>query len=62
MTIKQLEQLDQGQRGLGLAVLISREGIDVAAEDFGSLALIKIEFLAHSRDETRINDGRVHLL
>ena len=47
MTIKHLEKLYQGQGLLGLAILIAREGIDPAAEDFGGLALIQIELLAH---------------
>ena len=62
MTIQQLEQLDQGQRRLGLAVLVAREGVDSAAEDFGGLALAQIELLAYADDECGINDGRVHLL
>lgn len=32
MTIQHFEQLDQGQRRLGLAVLVPREGIDSAAD------------------------------
>ena len=62
MTLKHLEQLYQSQRRLGLAVFIAREGIDTAAEDFSSFALVESEFLAHAGDEARIDDGRIHLL
>ena len=42
VTIQQLEQFDQGQRRLGLAVLVARKGIDATAKDFGGLALPKV--------------------
>ena len=58
VTIQHLEQLHQGQRRLGLAVFVAREGIDAAAEDFGGFALVKCELLAHVDDEARIDDGR----
>jgi hypothetical protein len=35
VTVQHFEQLDQGQRRLGLAVLVAGEGIDAAADDFG---------------------------
>lgn len=37
VTIQYFEQLDQGQRRLGLAVLIAGEGMVAAEEDFGRL-------------------------
>jgi hypothetical protein len=45
--------------GLGLAVLVAREGIDAAAEDFGGFTLVERELLAHGGDESRVDDGRV---
>ena len=36
MSIQHLEQLHQRQRGLGLASLVAREGIDAATENLGS--------------------------
>ena len=42
VTIQQLEQFDQGQRRLGLAVLVARKSIDATAKDFGGLALPKV--------------------
>jgi hypothetical protein len=35
VTIQHLEQFQQGQGRLGLAVLVAREGIDGTAEEFG---------------------------
>ena len=61
VTIQQFEQLDQSQRRPGFAVFVAREGIDASAEDFGGLALIKLEFLANVADEVRIDDSRIHL-
>ena len=52
MTIQHLEQLHQGQRWLGFAVLVAREGIDATAEDFCGLALSEVELLAYVDDES----------
>ena len=41
-----IQQLDQGQRRLGLAVFVARESIDAAAEKFSGLTLVKIELAA----------------
>ncbi len=62
MTAKHFEQLHHGQGWLGLTVFIPIKCIDPTPEDFGRLALVKIEFLAHMDDVARINDGRIHLL
>lgn len=62
MTIKHLEQLYQRQWRLGLASLISRERIDAAAENLGRFTLVEREFLAHSSDKTRIDNGCIDLL
>jgi hypothetical protein len=40
---------------------VARKGIDATAEDCGGLALVKLEFLAHMRNETRINNRCIHL-
>ena len=61
MTIQQLEQLHQGQRRLGLAVFVAREGIDAATEEFSGLPLVKIELPAHLGDVIRIDVGGIHL-
>lgn len=39
VTFQQLEQLDQSKRRLGFAILIAREGIDAATENFAAFAL-----------------------
>ena len=57
MAIQHFEQLNQGQGCLGFAILVAREGIDAAAEDFGCLALVKRQLLAHLDDESRVNGG-----
>ena len=46
MAIQKLEQLHQGERRLGFAVFIAREGVDATAENFGGFALAEAEFLA----------------
>jgi len=61
MAIQQLEQLNQGQRQFGLTVLVAREGIDTAAEEVGSLPLVKIKFPAHPGDVIGIDIGGIHL-
>ena len=53
MTIQHFEQLDQGQRRLGLTVFVAGKRIDAAAEDFGCLALVERQLLAHLDDEAR---------
>ena len=60
MTLKHFEQLHQGQRRLCLTILVPREGIDAATENFGGFALAKIELLAHADNEFRIDDELVH--
>jgi hypothetical protein len=62
MTIQHLEQFHQCKRGLRFAVLVARERVDPAAEDFPRFALIEIELLANAGDEVRIDDGRIDLL
>ena len=43
MTIQQFEQLNQGQRRLDFAILIAREGIDAATEQFSGLPLFNTD-------------------
>src|SRR6218665_3982000 len=59
--IEQLEQLDQGQRRLGLAVLVAREGIDATAKNFSRLPLVEIELPAYLGDVARIDVSGIHL-
>jgi len=61
VTIQQLEEFDQGQRRLGLAVLIARESIDATAEEFGGLSLVEIEFAAYPGDVFGVNVGGIYL-
>jgi dihydroxyacetone kinase len=49
VTVEQDEEFHQRERGLGLAVLVTRKGIGAAAEDGGRLALVEPEFLADTR-------------
>src|SRR6218665_113090 len=59
--IEPLEQLDQGQRRLGLAVLVAREGIDATAKKFSGLPLVEIELPAYLGDVARIDVSGIHL-
>ena len=61
VTVQQFEQLDQGQRWLGLAVLVAREGIDAAAEEFSGFALVEIELPTNLGDVVGIDVGGIHL-
>ena len=56
MSIQQREQSHQGQRRFGLAVLVTREGIDTATEKFGGFALAEMKFLAYAGDKAGIDD------
>jgi hypothetical protein len=62
VTVEQNEELHQRQRGLGLAVLVTRKGLGAAAEDGRCLPLVQREFLADPSDEAGIDDLGVHLL
>jgi hypothetical protein len=57
VAVEQDEELHQRERGLGLAVLVTRKGVGAAAEDRGRLALVEREFLTDARDEAGIDDG-----
>ena len=59
MTIQHLEQFDQGQRRLGLAILVARKGVHSAPKNFGGFALIQVELLAHLGDKGRVDVGRI---
>lgn len=61
MPVQHFKQFHQGQGRLGLAVFAARKGVHAAAEDFGRLALVQIEFLAHLGDVARIDIGRIHV-
>jgi hypothetical protein len=55
-TLKHLEQFHQGQRGLGLAGFVTREGIDATAEDFGGFALAALTCLLNA--SLKVSAGR----
>jgi len=61
VAVQQFEQLDQGQRRLGLAVLVARKGVDSTTKEFSRLPLVKIELLSHLGDVARIDIGGIDL-
>jgi len=61
MPIQHLEQFDQCQRRLRLAILIAREGVNPTTKNVSRFTLVKVEFLAHFGNVGRINIGGIDL-
>ena len=47
--------------GLRLTVLVARERVNAATEDFSGLALIEVQLLSYPLDVGRVNIRSIHL-